>query len=229
MIDVTENIRAASQRIRALEQEHGRPQGAVSLLAVSKRQSIAKIREAAAAGVLNIGENYLQEALDKKQELADIPLLIWHFIGPIQSNKTRGIAETFDWVHSVDRAKIAKRLNDQRPADKGPLNVCVQVNLSAEESKSGTTSSEASKLCQQIAELPNLTLRGLMAIPAATDDEAAQHRAFRILAHLFQSLQESHSDMDTLSMGMSNDYAAAIAEGSTMIRLGTALFGPRES
>ena len=229
MIDVTENIRAASQRIRALEQEYGRPEGTVSLLAVSKRQSIAKIREAAAAGVVNIGENYLQEALGKKQELADIPQLVWHFIGPIQSNKTRGIAETFDWVHSVDRAKIAKRLNDQRPVDQGPLNICVQVNQSAEESKSGTTSSEASELCRQIAELPNLTLRGLMAIPAATDDEAAQHRAFSVLADLFQSLQTSHPDMDTLSMGMSNDYAAAIAEGSTMIRLGTALFGPRQS
>ncbi|MBU14448.1 MAG: YggS family pyridoxal phosphate-dependent enzyme [Gammaproteobacteria bacterium] len=228
MIDVAENIRAASQKIRALEQEYGRPEGAVSLLAASKRQSIAKIREAAAAGLLNIGENYLQEALDKKPELADIPQLVWHFIGPIQSNKTRGIAETFDWVHSVDRAKIAKRLNDQRPAGKGPLNVCVQVKLSAEESKSGTKSSEASELCQQIAELPNLTLRGLMAIPAATDDEAAQHRAFSIMAYLCQSLQTSHPDMDTLSMGMSNDYAAAIAEGSTMIRLGTALFGPRQ-
>jgi pyridoxal phosphate enzyme (YggS family) len=228
VIDVTENIRAASQRIRALEQEYGRPEGAVSLLAASKRQSIAKIREAAAAGLLNIGENYLQEALDKKPELADLPQLVWHFIGPIQSNKTRGIAETFDWVHSVDRAKIAKRLNDQRPAGKGPLNVCVQVKLSAEESKSGTKSSEASELCQQIAELPNLTLRGLMAIPAATDDEAAQHRAFSIMAYLCQSLQTSHPDMDTLSMGMSNDYAAAIAEGSTMIRLGTALFGPRQ-
>ncbi|MAC70413.1 MAG: YggS family pyridoxal phosphate-dependent enzyme [Gammaproteobacteria bacterium] len=228
MIDVAENIRAASQKIRALEQEYGRPEGAVSLLAASKRQSIAKIREAAAAGLLNIGENYLQEALDKKPELADLPQLVWHFIGPIQSNKTRGIAETFDWVHSVDRAKIAKRLNDQRPAGKGPLNVCVQVKLSAEESKSGTKSSEASELCQQIAELPNLTLRGLMAIPAATDDEAAQHRAFSIMAYLCQSLQTSHPDMDTLSMGMSNDYAAAIAEGSTMIRLGTALFGPRQ-
>ena len=228
MIDVAENIRAASQKIRALEQEYGRPEGAVSLLAASKRQSIAKIREAAAAGLLNIGENYLQEALDKKPELADLPQLVWHFIGPIQSNKTRGIAETFDWVHSVDRAKIAKRLNDQRPAGKGPLNVCVQVKLSAEESKSGTKSSEASELCQQIAELPNLTLRGLMAIPAATDDEATQHRAFSIMAYLCQSLQTSHPDMDTLSMGMSNDYAAAIAEGSTMIRLGTALFGPRQ-
>lgn len=228
MTDVAENIRAASQKIRALEQEYGRPEGAVSLLAASKRQSIAKIREAAAAGLLNIGENYLQEALDKKPELADLPQLVWHFIGPIQSNKTRGIAETFDWVHSVDRAKIAKRLNDQRPAGKGPLNVCVQVKLSAEESKSGTKSSEASELCQQIAELPNLTLRGLMAIPAATDDEAAQHRAFSIMAYLCQSLQTSHPDMDTLSMGMSNDYAAAIAEGSTMIRLGTALFGPRQ-
>jgi len=228
VIDVAENIRAASQKIRALEQEYGRPEGAVSLLAASKRQSIAKIREAAAAGLLNIGENYLQEALDKKPELADLPQLVWHFIGPIQSNKTRGIAETFDWVHSVDRAKIAKRLNDQRPAGKGPLNVCVQVKLSAEESKSGTKSSEASELCQQIAELPNLTLRGLMAIPAATDDEATQHRAFSIMAYLCQSLQTSHPDMDTLSMGMSNDYAAAIAEGSTMIRLGTALFGPRQ-
>jgi pyridoxal phosphate enzyme (YggS family) len=228
VIDVAENIRAANQKIRALEQEYGRPEGAVSLLAASKRQSIAKIREAAAAGLLNIGENYLQEALDKKPELADLPQLVWHFIGPIQSNKTRGIAETFDWVHSVDRAKIAKRLNDQRPVDQGPLNVCVQVNLSAEESKSGTTSSKASELCQQIAELPNLTLRGLMAIPAATDDEAAQHRAFSIMAYLCQSLQTSHPDMDTLSMGMSNDYAAAIAEGSTMIRLGTALFGPRQ-
>lgn len=229
MIDVTENIRAASQKIRALEEKHGRPAGAVSLLAVSKRQSVARIREAAAAGLLNIGENYLQEALDKKRELADMPRLVWHFIGPIQSNKTRGIAENFDWVHSVDRAKIAKRLNDQLPAEKGPLNVCVQVNLSAEESKSGTTSSAASELCRQVAELPNLALRGLMAIPAATDDEAAQHRAFRVLAELFQSLQARYPGMDTLSMGMSNDYAAAIAEGSTMIRLGTALFGPRQS
>lgn len=226
---VADNIRASKEKILALEQQSGRPEGSVTLLAVSKRQPIAKIREAAAAGLRDFGENYLQEALEKKRQLLDLTDLTWHFIGPIQSNKTTGISENFDWVHSVDRSKIARRLSDQRPACRKRLNVCIQINLSDEKAKSGTTATHAAELCELTDSLPNLDLRGLMAIPAPTDDECIQIENFMTLSQLFNELRAKHTSMDTLSMGMSNDYGPAILQGSTMIRLGTALFGRRPS
>lgn len=227
MTNIAENIAALSQQIRDLERDSARAEDSVSLLAVSKRHSVDSIRAAAACGQTDFGENYLQEAESKILELADLSLN-WHFIGPIQSNKTRGIAAAFDWVHSVDRSKIAQRLSDQRPQDKEPLNICVQVNVSREESKSGVDFKEVAELCANIDGLPSLRLRGLMAIPAALETYDEQRACFQQLATLFKSLQEKHRDMDTLSMGMSNDFPAAIAEGSTMVRLGTAIFGPRD-
>lgn len=227
MTKIAENIAALSQEIRALERESQRPEGCVTLLAVSKRHSSAMIREAVAAGQVHFGENYLQEAESKIAELADLDL-VWHFIGPIQSNKTRGIASLFDWVHSVDRLKIAQRLSEQRPQAAEPLNVCVQVNVSDEASKSGVSDQDVALLCAQIDGLPRLRLRGLMAIPAAVQDYDEQRASFRQLAALYHMLRERHPGMDTLSMGMSNDFAAAIAEGSTMVRVGTAIFGARD-
>ena len=226
MTAIAENLQALSQQIRELETRYHREANAVKLLAVSKQQSSERIRQAAVAGASDFGENYLQEAEQKIAALSDLDLC-WHFIGPIQSNKTRAIAELFDWVHSVDRLKVARRLAEQRPANLAPLNVCIQVNLSGEDSKSGVALDEVSALCDQVAQLPQLRLRGLMAIPAAITGLDAQRSAFRPLAQCFQSLQSAYSDLDTLSLGMSNDFAAAIAEGSTMVRLGTAIFGPR--
>lgn len=227
MIDLTERISALGEEIRGLEQKYGRESSSVQILAVSKRQNTDKIRAVADAGLHHFGENYLQEALEKISALQDLKLS-WHFIGPIQSNKTRGIAEYFDWVQSVDREKIAARLNDQRPSHLPPLNVCVQVNLSQEQSKSGVSSlEEGAELCQRVAELPRLTLRGVMAIPAPMEDFEEQRSSFRQLAQLYHKLAGQFDTVDTLSMGMSDDYPAAIAEGATMIRLGTVIFGPR--
>lgn len=201
----------------------GRDPGTVGLMAVSKTQPAAAIREAHDAGLLDFGENYLQEALEKQAELADLPL-VWHFIGPIQSNKTKPIAEHFDWVHSVDRLKIAQRLSKQRPAELPLLNVCLQVNVSGETSKSGCAPEDVPELARAIAALPNLRLRGLMAIPEPTDDVAEQHAAF---ASVRQLQQQVDAELDCLSMGMSQDLEAAIAEGATWVRIGTALFGAR--
>jgi pyridoxal phosphate enzyme (YggS family) len=226
VIDLTERISALGEEIRGLEQQYGREPGSVQILAVSKRHNTDKIRAVAAAGMHHFGENYLQEALEKISALQDLTLT-WHFIGPIQSNKTRGIAEHFDWVQSVDREKIAVRLNDQRPSHLPPLNVCVQVNLSQEQSKSGVSLDEGAELCQCVAQLPRLTLRGVMAIPAPIEDFEEQRSSFRQLAQLYDKLAGQIDTVDTLSMGMSDDYAAAIAEGATMIRLGTVIFGPR--
>lgn len=226
MTSIAENIDRILAEIRRFEQEYGRPENSVTLLAVSKRHSIESIEIAANQGLADFGENYLQEGLEKIQALGHLALN-WHFIGPIQSNKTRGIAENFDWVHSVDREKIAQRLNEHRPSNSPPLNVCVQVNLSNEVSKSGTELEQATKLCAQITTLPKLNLRGLMAIPAPITDFNAQRANFRQLADKFHLLARQYSSVDTLSMGMSADFEAAIAEGSTMIRLGTALFGTR--
>jgi pyridoxal phosphate enzyme (YggS family) len=223
---LTDNISSLHRQIRSIEQHYERPLGSVRLLAVSKKQTQDKIRLAAVAGIKDFGENYLQEALEKIEVLRDLDLT-WHFIGPLQSNKTRSIAQYFDWVQSVDREKIARRLSEQRPADKPALNVCVQVNLSAEASKSGLDLQQTDCLCDIIDNLPNLSLRGLMAIPAPLSDLQAQRRSFRRLADTYRNLQLRYPDMDTLSMGMSNDYESAIAEGSTLIRIGTALFGPR--
>lgn len=204
----------------------GRDAAAVSLLAVSKTFDAAAVRDLATCGQREFGENYLQEALEKQAALRDLPL-VWHFIGPIQSNKTRPIAENFNWVHSVDRLKIAERLSAQRPAALPPLQVCIEVNVSGEASKGGVTPAELPALAAAVAALPGLQLRGLMAIPAPTSDLAAQRAAFRQVRELFDALRARGHALDTLSMGMSSDLDAAILEGATIVRIGTALFGER--
>ena len=224
MSTIADNLSTLAARIRAAALAAGREPAAVQLLAVSKTKPAAAVREAFAAGVRDVGENYLQESLNKQGELTDLPLT-WHFIGPIQSNKTRAIAEHFDWVHSVDRLKIAQRLSEQRPDNLAALNICLQVNVSGEASKSGCTPEELPALARAIAALPRLRLRGLMAIPEPTDDEAAQQAAFARVRELQASLK---LPLDTLSMGMSHDLEAAIAQGATWVRIGTALFGARD-
>lgn len=224
MSTIAKNIAKVGARIREAAQASNRDPSAIGLLAVSKTQSAAAIRVAFAAGQRDFGENYLQEALDKQQQLSDLPL-IWHFIGPIQSNKTRAIAEHFSWVHSVDRLKIAQRLSEQRPDHLGPLNICLQVNISGENSKSGCEPQELSALALAVSALPRLRLRGLMAIPQASDDPACQRAMLASLRELQQNLG---LDLDTLSMGMSADLEAAVAEGSTWLRIGTAIFGARD-
>jgi pyridoxal phosphate enzyme (YggS family) len=226
MASIAENICKVRKQIAAAEQASGRADGSVTLLAVSKTQNVAKIQEAWSAGQRDFGENYVQEALDKMGALL-LPGSIWHFIGPIQANKTRSIATYFDWVHSVDRLKIASRLDAQRPAGKAPLNVCIQVNLSGEESKSGVALPDVPRLCAEISHMSRLCLRGLMAIPAPCTDPQQQRLIFRPLVSLQQSLQQQYPSLDTLSIGMSGDFEAAIAEGATMVRIGTALFGNR--
>jgi hypothetical protein len=215
--------RAVSQAVAAA----GRAPGSVRLLAVSKTFPAAAVRAAYSAGQTAFGENYLQEALDKIAALADLPLE-WHFIGPIQSNKTRPIAEHFHWVHSVDRLKVAERLSAQRPPHLPPLNICLQVNVSGEVSKSGASPEDAPLLAQELSQLPRLRLRGLMAIPAPADDPSAQRAPFRQLHGLLDALNARGLQLDTLSMGMSHDFPAAIMEGATMVRIGTAIFGARD-
>lgn len=224
MSTIADNIQLVGSRIRAAAQAAGRDENSIQLLAVSKTKPAEALREAHAAGLRNFGENYLQEALSKQLELADLPL-IWHFIGPIQSNKTRAIAEHFDWVHSVDRLKIAQRLSEQRPANLPPLNICIQVNVSGEASKSGCTPQDLPALAAAISALPRLKLRGLMAIPEPTEDRAEQDAAFAAVQRLQASLD---LPLDTLSMGMSHDLESAIAQGATWVRIGTALFGARD-
>ena len=206
----------------------GRPAEAVQLLAVSKVQTAQAVREAAGLGQRAFGENYVQEGLDKIAVLADLRAqLTWHLIGPLQSNKTRPVAEAFDWVQSVDRLKIAQRLSEQRPDALPPLNVCLQVNISGEASKSGVTPEELPALAHAVAGLPRLRLRGLMSIPEPVEGFEAQRAPHRALRALFERLRAEGLPVDTLSMGMSDDLEAAIAEGSTLVRVGTALFGPR--
>ncbi|MGA9662128.1 MAG: YggS family pyridoxal phosphate-dependent enzyme [Pseudomonas alloputida] len=224
MSTLADNLSAISARIASAAQAVGRNPASVQLLAVSKTKPASAIREIHAAGVRDFGENYLQEALTKQQALSDLPLT-WHFIGPIQSNKTKAIAEHFDWVHSVDRLKIAQRLSEQRPAGLAPLNICLQVNVSGEDSKSGCTPADLPALAKAVAALPNLRLRGLMAIPEPTEDRATQEAAFASLRKLQEDLGLG---LDTLSMGMSHDLEAAIAQGATWVRIGTALFGARD-
>jgi len=195
-------------------------------LAVSKTRPAEELRAAYAQGQKDFGENYLQEALDKIYALQDLDLC-WHFIGPLQSNKTRAVAEHFHWVHTVDRLKIAKRLSQQRSPDMPPLNLCIQVNISEEVSKSGCLPEELPGLAKSIAELPNIRLRGLMAIPKASEHLDEQCTAFASMRKLLQQLQSMDPTLDTLSMGMSNDMQAAIAEGATIVRIGTAIFGAR--
>ncbi len=200
--------------------------GVVTLLAVSKAQSAEKLREAYQAGQTKFGENYLQEALNKQTDLADLAIE-WHFIGPIQSNKTQPIAQHFSWVHGVDRLKIAQRLNDARPSDLPPLQICLQVNISSEASKSGVEEDEISTLVKAVSTLPKLKLRGLMAIPEPTDDETLQRQQFKRMRLLFNRLINEGYALDTLSMGMSSDYKIAIEEGATIVRIGSAIFGAR--
>ena len=224
MSTIADNIGQVSQRIRAAADAVQRDASSIHLLAVSKTKPAQAVREAYAAGMRDFGENYLQEALGKQAELTDLPLS-WHFIGPIQSNKTRAIAENFAWVHSVDRLKIAQRLSEQRPADLPPLNICIQVNVSGEASKSGCTPADLPALANAISALPRLKLRGLMAIPEPTEDRSAQDAAFAAVRELQASLNLA---LDTLSMGMSHDLESAIAQGATWVRIGTALFGARD-
>ena len=224
MSTIADNITAVASRITAAAKACGRDAANIHLLAVSKTKPAAAVREAHAAGLRDFGENYLQEALGKQAELTDLPLC-WHFIGPIQSNKTRAIAEHFDWVHSVDRLKIAQRLSEQRPVNLPPLNICIQVNVSGEASKSGCTPADLPALAAAISALPNLTLRGLMAIPEPTEERAEQDAAFASVRTLQDSL---NLPLDTLSMGMSHDLESAIAQGATWVRIGTALFGARD-
>lgn len=227
-LSIAFNIAKVQQRIRDAEKKYHRSADSVQLMAVSKTRSAEMIRQAAAAGITHIGENYLQEALQKQQQLDDLPLC-WHFIGPLQANKTRTVAEHFSWVHSVDRAKLVERLNRQRPSHLAPLNICLQVNISNESSKSGITLAELPELAELCARQPNLCLRGLMAIPQASDSIQHQRQAFAQLSQAAAQLQHLYATLDTLSMGMSGDMEAAIAEGSTMVRIGTDIFGERLS
>lgn len=199
----------------------------IRLIAVSKTKPAGDIEQIYQAGQRDFGENYLQEAVDKVTQLAHLADIKWHFIGAIQSNKTRPIAEYFDWVHSVERIKIARRLGEQRPADKTPLNICLQVNICNEENKAGIALDEAAELAKEVSQIRNIRLRGLMAIPLNTTDPKQQQYHFRQLKNCLDHLNKTGLQLDTLSMGMSNDMDAAIAEGATMIRIGTAIFGER--
>jgi len=219
---------AVAMRIADAAHQAGRDPASVRLLAVSKGQSEAAIRAAYAKGQRAFGENYVQEALGKAAELDDLPGLEWHMIGPLQSNKTRGAAERFAWVQSVDRLKIAERLASARDTRLSPLNVCVQVNISGESAKSGAAPADAVPLARTVAKLPRLALRGFMGIAEETGDVARQRRQFRVLRELFDAACAEGLALDTLSMGMSADLEAAIAEGATLVRVGTALFGPRQ-
>ena len=225
---ITDKLQAVTTQIVAAARNASREPSEIELLAVSKTISSDVLMEAYNAGQRAFGENYLQEALDKMAALKDrAPGIEWHFIGPIQSNKTRPIAENFAWVHSVDRLKIAQRLSEQRPAGLPPLNVCIQVNVSGEASKSGCAPQDLPALAQAVAVLPGLRLRGLMTIPEPATSEAEQRRPLRALRELADQLRADGLALDTLSMGMSADLAAAIAEGATMVRIGTAIFGER--
>ena len=226
MTTIASRLGNLRSRINGFERRWGRAEGSVRLLAVSKTKSAEAVREAFEAGQREFGENQLQDALGKLDPLSELPVT-WHFIGHIQSNKTRDIAARFDWVQSIDRERIAVRLNDHRPAGAPPLDVCIQVNISAEESKSGVLPESVPHLARRIAALPRLRLRGLMAIPRPERDFEAQRRPFRRARDLLDTLKTDGFELDTLSIGMSDDLEAAIAEGATMVRIGTAIFGPR--
>ena len=226
MTTIASNLQAVRAAIAASAASAGRCVDEITLLAVSKTFSDEAIREAFAAGQRRFAESYVQEALGKIGALKDLGIE-WHFIGPIQSNKTRPIAENFSWVHSVDRLKIAERLSSQRPACLSPLQICLEVNLSGEASKSGVAPDEIESLAVSVARLPNLALRGLMAVPKHSDDVAFQRAAFAQLRRLYEMLKGKGLNLDTLSMGMSGDYPAAVAEGATMVRVGSAIFGNR--
>ncbi len=226
MTAIASNLQAVRLTLEQAAQQAGRQAAEITLLAVSKTFPAASLREAYAAGQRAFGESYVQEALDKMAALGDLPLE-WHFIGPVQSNKTRAIAENFSWVHGVDRPKIAERLSAQRPPGLPPLNVCIQVNVSGEASKSGILPDEAAELARHVSRLAHLKLRGLMTIPEPAPDEAAQRKPFALLRALLQQLNTQGLGLDTLSMGMSQDMKAAILEGATIVRVGSAIFGTR--
>lgn len=228
MSPIPQNLQAITATIVAAAQESGRAPDTVQLLAVSKTFGPEAVLEAVHAGQRAFGENYLQEALDKIAALSAQPAqLEWHFIGPIQSNKTRPIAEHFDWVHTVEREKVAQRLSEQRPAGMAPLQICLQVNISGEASKSGVAPEEVAALAHKVAALPNLTLRGLMAIPEPAVEFDRQRAAFARLRTLYEQLRADGLALDTLSMGMSADLRAAVFEGATIVRVGSAIFGAR--
>ena len=226
METIAERLKSAYETVKQSALSANRPPKDVQLLAVSKTKPVLDIVQAYEAGQHFFGENYVQEGVEKVKALVYLANIEWHFIGPLQSNKTRLVAEHFDWVQSVDRLKIAQRLNDQRSAHK-KLNVCIQVNINNEESKAGVKPQELDELAQKIRLLPNLTLRGLMAIPAVGQTELQQQTSFGNMRKLFDKLKENNSNIDTLSMGMSADLHNAIANGATMVRLGTAIFGAR--
>lgn len=226
MPNLVENLAKIRQEIQSAEQKYGRDPGSVRLIAVSKTRTVKEIRRVMAENQLDLGESYVQEAVEKISIISR-DAACWHFIGPIQSNKTRLIAENFSWVHSIDRIKIAQRLNDQRPVDMPALNICIQLNLAAEASKSGIGIDEIRPLIEQIHELPNLALRGFMTMPEMTTITAIQREHFKQMKDLMKDMNTRTLNMDTLSMGTSHDMDAAIAEGATMVRIGTAIFGPR--
>jgi PLP dependent protein len=224
---ISDNLQRLRSQIDALCTDSGRDNNEVMLLAVSKTFGADAVREAYLAGQRAFGENYIAEGVEKIAQLADLPGLQWHMIGPIQSNKTRGVAENFAWVHSIDRYKIAQRLSEQRPSHLAPLQVCIQVNIDGGPNKSGIPPQELSALAQQVAQLPHLQLRGMMVIPEPAIDIEAQKLVFKRTYEVYSSLKSQHQSVDTLSMGMSSDMAAAVQCGSTMVRIGTAIFGQR--
>ena len=223
---LSSRLSLVKQTITAAEIKYQRPSGCVRLLAVSKKKSVQDIQNAITCGLREFGESYIQEALEKITQLAN-QKISWHFIGPIQKNKTKSIAQNFDWVHSVDRLIVAERLHHQRPKSLPPLQICIQVNIGDEASKSGIPAENLFELANSIKAFSNIKLRGLMAIPKATSDMMMQRKQFAQLRHLLEQLNQSGFDLDTLSMGMSNDLEAAIAEGATIVRVGTAIFGER--
>jgi pyridoxal phosphate enzyme (YggS family) len=227
MSTIADRLARVRTRITQAAIAAGRDPASIKLLAVSKSHPVAELEAALSAGQFAFGESYLQDALPKIEVIAN--RAEWHFIGPIQSNKTRQIAAQFDWVHSVDRIKIAQRLNEQRPVERPPLNICLQVNISDEAGKAGVTPAEIRALAEAVCKLPHLRLRGLMAIPVREHDPARQRQPFQQLRNLFEQLNIAGFNLDTLSMGMSADLEAAIAEGATLVRVGTAIFGPRQA
>lgn len=227
MQEISDNMQSIQQQIAAVGTEHGRDTSHVKIVAVTKKQPIAKIKAALDYGITDIGENHVQEALAKIRRLHLYQNVNWHFHGTLQSNKVNAVAEHFSWVHSLDRAKIAQQLNEKRPNHLEPLNVLIQVNVDDDSAKNGVAPQELNELVQTVSELPRLKLRGLMTMPTLRQDSTEQRQPFVLLKQHFDELQQQCLALDTLSMGMSNDFEAAVAEGATMLRLGSALFGTR--
>jgi pyridoxal phosphate enzyme (YggS family) len=229
MQTIAERLESAQTSIEQQAQLANRSPQDILLLAVSKTKPVTDIEDAYQAGQRHFGENYVQEGADKVSKLCRFEDIVWHFIGPLQSNKTKLVAEHFDWMQSVDRFKIAQRLNQQRPPNMAPLQICIQVNISREPQKAGVLPEALTNMVNQVSQLDNIRLRGLMAIPSATDDEQKLNSEFKAMTNLFHQLKASNQNIDTLSMGMSGDLALAIKNGSTMVRLGTAIFGARQA